>query len=108
MRAVCNLVGVNASVYAVKSGERVVIAAVNKDQSKALELKMRVPEGMNRAVISRLTAPGLGATENIRLDGAAIGPHAVWSPRPHVALAIERGTTLIHVPAASAVQVTLG
>ena len=48
MRAVCNLSGVNASVYAVKSGERVVIAAVNKDQSKALELKMRVPEGMNR------------------------------------------------------------
>ena len=107
MRVRCDLGGVNAKVYAGRVEQRIWVAVINKDESRAVELRLAAPPGMKAAHISRMEGPRLDATEGVTLAGAEIGPHAEWLPRPAETLAITDGKTPIRVPAASAAQITL-
>jgi hypothetical protein len=107
LRTSCDLQGVNATVYAVESDSSLRLAILNKDESRAVELNLRIPLGKAAGTITRLQAQRLDATENITLGGAEIAPHAAWHPRQPDRLAIQQGKALIHVPAASACEVIL-
>jgi hypothetical protein len=107
MRARCDVRDVNASVYAARRESSTFVAVLNKDPSKSLELKVKLPSGMSRATVARLRALSLEATDGVTFEGAEIGLHARWSPRPPEHLNSEDGTALIRVPAASAALLTL-
>jgi hypothetical protein len=107
LRAQCNLQGVNAGIYATSHEQTFAIAIINKDESRALELNLKLPPGKTAGSITRLQAPHLDSTENVTLGGAEIGAHAQWRPAVPEKLPINNGKALIRVPAASAAEVLL-
>ena len=98
-------VNANATAYAaiVEGGYRV--AVFNKDESKAINLAIRLPGVIKTATAWRLEAPSLDATEGVTLAGASIEPHAVWAPKAVEHLGIKNGVVQLAVPAASAVLI---
>ena len=97
-----DLRGANATVYAARLERGLVIAVVNKDESKTVELMVRVSAGAARGSIWTLQGPRLDATEGVTLADAEIGPHAQWSPRKHEDVPIKEGKVRVRVPTASA------
>ena len=97
-----DLRGANATVYAARLERGLVVAVVNKDESKAAELNVRVPANVAKASIWTLQGPRLDATEGVTLAGAEITPHARWSPREHSEVPIQGGKARVRVPSASA------
>jgi hypothetical protein len=97
--------GVNATSYAARDNSGYKIAIFNKDESKAVDVSLRMPSKVHKATAWRLQAPALDSTEGVTLAGAEIGVHAVWSPRVVEAVAIIKGIPRIRIPAASAALV---
>jgi hypothetical protein len=97
--------GVNATAYAARHSTGYKIAIFNKDESKAVDVSLRMPGKANKATAWRLQAPALDSTERVTLAGAEIGVHAVWSPRVVESVAIKKGIPRIHIPPASAALV---
>ena len=62
-----------------KSGYKV--AMFNKDESKAVDVSLRMPGKAHKATAWRLQAPALDSTEGVTLAGAEIAAHGVWSAK---------------------------
>lgn len=96
-----DLRGVNATVYAARLEQGFVVAIVNKDESKTVDLNVRVPAKVAKASIWTLQGPRLDATGGVTLAGAEIGSQAQWRPREHANVPIKAGKARVRVPAAS-------
>jgi hypothetical protein len=99
--------GVNATTYGAKDATVLKLAVFNKEEAKALDLSIRMDGGQRKATAWRLEAPALDATAGVRLAGAEIGERAVWRPRVVESIAVKDGAARVHVPAGSAVLVSL-
>jgi len=103
--------GVNATAYAARSGSGFKVALFNKDESKTLDVSIRLPARVSgevrKATAWRLQAPALDATEGVTLAGAEIQA-GQWSPREAEPVAVSSGVARIRVPASSAALVFLG
>jgi hypothetical protein len=94
--------GVNATAYAAQDKQGCKVAIFNKDESQALDLRIRALGKVHRATAWRLAAPSLDATEGITLAGAQIDGYGVWTPRDTEWIEHRNETARIHVPASSA------
>jgi hypothetical protein len=94
--------GVNATAYGASEGRGWKLAIFNKDAQQGLDLAIRGPRGMKAATAWRLEAPALDSTDAVKLAGAEIGEHAIWSPRVVETIKVSHGIARIRVPAASA------
>jgi hypothetical protein len=97
--------GVNATAYAARHSSGYKIAIFNKDESKAVDVSLRMPGKANKATAWRLQAPALDSTEGVTLAGTEIAAHAVWNPRVVESIAIRKDIPRIHIPPASAALV---
>jgi hypothetical protein len=100
--------GVNATAYAARQGSGLKIALFNKDERKAVDVSIRVPDkmrgGAHRASAWRLQAPALDATEGVTLAGAEIRA-GQWKPEKNESIAVRNGVARIRIPASSAALV---
>jgi hypothetical protein len=103
----CDMQGVNATAYAARHDRGFTVAIFNKDESRALDLSIHVPHGVQTATAWRMQAPALDSTESVTLAGAEIAAHAQWNPKTVEPIALHHGTPRIRVPAASAALVFL-
>lgn len=97
--------GANATAYAARHKSGYKIAIFNKDESKAVDVSLRMPGKVHKATAWRMQAPALDSTEGVTLAGAEIGARAVWSPRVIEPVTVKNGVPRIHIPAASAALV---
>ncbi len=96
--------GVNATAYAARHTFGYKVAIFNKDETKAVDVSLRMPEKVGSARAWRLEAPALDSTEGVMLAGAEIEVGA-WTPKKIEAVAVKNGVPQIRVPASSAVLV---
>lgn len=97
--------GANATVYATRHNSGFKVAIFNKDESKAVDVSLRMPSKVRTATAWRLQARALDSTEGVTLAGAEIGAHALWIPRVSESVSIRKGIPRIHVRASSAALV---
>lgn len=97
----------NVSAYAVKHEHGFKIAVFNKDELKAIDLSVQVPQSVKNTTVWRMQAPTLDSTEEISLGGAEILAHAKWKPKISETVKIKNGISTIQVPAASAILLFL-
>lgn len=98
--------GVNASAYAAKTPDGIRVALFNKDASRDLLVAMPRPSGTSRAMVWRLNAPSLDATEGVRLAGAEIHTGSVWRPGEEETLQAETDRFRLNLPRASGALVS--
>jgi hypothetical protein len=97
----------NVSAYAVKHEHGFKIAVFNKDELKAIDLSVQVPQSVKNTTVWRMQAPTLDSTEEISLGGAEILAHAKWKPKTNEKVKIKNGISTIQVPAFSAILLFL-
>jgi len=107
MRVEGTIDGANATAYAARNGAGYKVAVFNKDESKALDVSVRMPGKARKATAWRLRAPALDSTAGVTLAGAEIRD-GKWSAKRSEAVAVKNGVARIRVPAGSAVLVFLG
>lgn len=97
--------GVNATAYAARFKSGFKVALFNKDERKAVDVSLRVPDrlrgGARKANAWRLQAPALDATEGVTLAGAEIRA-GQWRPEKTESIAVRNGVARIRIPASSA------
>jgi hypothetical protein len=96
--------GANVTAYAARAGSGYKVALFNKDESKAVDVSLRMSAKMRTATAWRLQAPTLDSTEGVTLAGAEIRA-GVWSPRVVEPVAVKSGVARIRIPASSAALV---
>lgn len=106
MRVEGKIDGVNATAYAARHETGYKIAVFNKDESKAVDVSLRMPGKAQGATAWRMQAPALDSTEGVTLAGAEIREGA-WSAKRSEPVAVKNGVARIRVPAGSAVLVFL-
>ena len=107
LKAEGELPGVNATAYAARHASGYMVAIFNKDESKPVDVSLRLPSKVHKATAWRLKAPALDATGGVTLAGAEIAAHAVWSPRVVEPVEVRNGVPRIRIPASSAALVHL-
>lgn len=107
LRATCDLKDLNVTVYAARREPETLINIFNKDETSSLQLVVRGLMNASSAVIWRMRAPRLDATEDIQLAGAQIKPHAQWTPRTIENIELKNGKAYLDVPPASAALLIL-
>ncbi|MDR3403779.1 MAG: glycosyl hydrolase family 79 C-terminal domain-containing protein, partial [Chthoniobacter sp.] len=95
-----------ATAYAARIASGFKIAVFNKDAVKAVDVSLRIPTKMRKAMAWRLTAPALDSTEGMTLAGAEIREGA-WSPRVVEPVAVKNNVARIRIAAGSAALVHL-
>jgi hypothetical protein len=93
--------GANATAYAARHGSGFRVAVFNKDESKAVDVSIRLPGKAHKANAWRLQAPALDATEGVTLAGAEIRA-GTWSPKETEPVEVRKGVVRIRIPASSA------
>jgi hypothetical protein len=96
--------GANVTAYAARHRSGFKVALFNKDEARAVDVKVRPPERVRTATAWRLLAPALDSTEGVTLAGAEIR-EGTWSPKQTEPVAMEGGTARIRIPASSAALV---
>ena len=96
--------GVNATVYAARHGSGFRVAVFNKDALKGVDVSIKLPSKVHKAMAWRLQAPALDATEGVTLAGAEIRAGR-WSPRDSEPVSVRSGAVRIRVAASSAALV---
>jgi len=104
MRVDGEIAGANMTAYAARYKSGFKVALFNKDELKAVDVRVRAPGRVRTAIAWRLQAPALDATEGVTLAGAEIRGGA-WSPKQTEPLTMEGGAARIRIPASSAALV---
>jgi hypothetical protein len=89
---------------------RVRLALIDYDPpgSPPLAVRLRVPRGLARGEVLRLTAPSPSATSGVRLGGDAVASAGTWSPPSALPPVSGRaGSLAVQMPPSSAAVVTL-
>jgi hypothetical protein len=107
LRTDCDLHGANTTIYAARHEHGTRIAVFNKDEHTSIDLAMRGLADATAATVWRMQAPALNATHDVTLAGAAILPHAQWSPRADEHVEVTKGLAHLRVPAFSAALLIL-
>jgi hypothetical protein len=107
MLAECDLKGVNATVYAGRSGREARVAIFNKDEGAGIELAIRGLGNANSGTIWRMQAPRVDSTEGVSLAGAEIGAEAHWTAKAQEVVQAMSGACRVNVPAGSAALLKL-
>ncbi len=102
LRVDADMHGVNATAYAARHKQGFKVAVFNKDESRAIDLRIKAPRRVESATAWRLQAPALDSTDGVTLAGAEIDAHAQWSAKAVERVETKHGVPRIRVPAGSA------
>ncbi len=104
MRVDGEIAGANVTAYAARYKSGFKVALFNKDEAKAVDVRVRAPDRVRVATAWRLQAPALDATKGVTLAGAEIR-EGQWRPRRVEPVAVESGVARIRISASSAALV---
>jgi hypothetical protein len=99
--------GPGVMAYAAQDETALRITVINTDAAQAVNLAVRPGHAYGQGTALRLTAPALDATTALLLGGASIGGNGSWTPTNSETITMKGNSFPLHVPAASAVLVTL-
>lgn len=69
----------NVTAYAAKSRSRLRVAIINKDEHLPVRATLRTGSRLHKAILWRLTAPGVESKTDVRLAGTAVSADGTWS-----------------------------
>jgi hypothetical protein len=99
--------GANATAYAARAGSGFKIAIFNKDELKTVDVSLKMPAKVRKAMAWRLQAPALDSTEGVTLAGAEIRA-GQWSPHVVEPVAVRNDVARFRIPSSSAALVMVG
>lgn len=82
------------------------VAVFNKNLDRAVRLTIDPGERSKSAIALRLHAPRVDDTTDTTFGGAVVGAGGSWSPAREEKLAIENGSGIVELPAASGALIT--
>ena len=101
----CQASGIDLTAHAVKAGNEICMALINKDQHQDAEVAIATGGPVRVSRLMGLSADSVAATDGIMLGGAAVGGNGRWSGRSTRIRAQASDTAQLHIPAASATLV---
>jgi hypothetical protein len=97
------------TAYGLRDIAGVIKAAVfNKHLDRGVRLTIDAGQRTQRASSLRLQAPRVDSTTDTTFGGTPVGASGAWSATREETLAVENGTAVIELPAASAALITFG
>ena len=101
-----NVQKLDAFYFNRTDGKKAVLV-INKDGYNDTELLIKTGEGFNSATVHELIAPSLTSTDDISLDGAAVGSDGEWSPLSVKSISATNNSFRLRVKAGSAALLVL-
>ena len=103
----CQAGGIDLTAHAVRDGDEICAALINKDQHQDAEVAIATGGADRVSRIMGLSADSVTAPGGITLAGAAVGDKGRWSGKPLRVRAAADDAAQLHLPAASATLVWL-
>jgi hypothetical protein len=98
--------GVNLKGYAtVNRRGQLWLPLINRDLTKDVVVRLRVPRAVSSGKVIRLVAPSAGGKGGVMFGSATVGRDGHWSAKNREKLSPERGDFVTKIPAASAAVV---
>lgn len=95
--------GFNLTAYAAQKDDTLMVFVFNKDSRPAtLDLHLPAGHGQGKAAITRLNAPAINATSDIRLGGCAVTKSGTWQSNLTEYLVGDKDCFSLPMPAYSA------
>ena len=97
--------GVNLAAYAVQLSDKLCVTIINKDESKAADVGIKINRAFETAKALRLSGPTLESKDGVTFGGSSVTVNGDWKARVLEPLESKGEVSGVHVPAASAVVV---
>ncbi len=103
----CQTAGIDLTAHAVKAGNEICVALINKDQHQDAEVALATGGTARVSRLMGLAADSVTAADGMTLAGAAVGSDGRWGGRPTRIRAAADDAAHLHIPATSATLVWL-
>jgi hypothetical protein len=101
--------GLDATAYALEHPDgSLAVVVVNKEAAKSLHLSIDCGRRVRKATLIAMSGPALGATGDVRIQGAAVAPDGSFAPGAPYVLASAASRVTGYIDALSAALIRVG